>query len=66
MGFLNFSKIFLIVVLFSWICELLLRLGYKMIRLWVGFMFVELGCLALVDFAFRLLDSLVIMFDFHP
>ena len=37
-----------------------------MIRLWVGFMFVELGCLALVDFAFRLLDSLVIMFDFHP
>ena len=37
-----------------------------MIRLWVGFVFVELGCLGFVDFAFRLLDSLVIMFDFHP
>ena len=37
-----------------------------MIRLWVRFMFVELGCLGFVDFAFRLLDSLVIMFDFHP
>ena len=29
-------------------------------------MFVVLGCLGFVDFAFRLLDSLAIMFFFHP
>ena len=29
-------------------------------------MFVVLGCLGFVDFAFKLLDSLAIMFVFHP
>ena len=29
-------------------------------------MFVVLGCLGFVDFAFRLLNSLAIMFFFHP
>ena len=37
-----------------------------MFRIWVGFLFVEFGCLGFVDFVFRMLDILVIMIDFHP
>ena len=36
-----------------------------MFRIWVGFVFVEFGCLGFVDFVFRILDFLDIMIDFH-
>ena len=35
------------------------------VQLWVGFAFVEFGCLGFVDFVLRLLDTLVIMIVFH-
>ena len=39
------TKYFMFIVLFSWICVLLLRFELYVARIWVGFMFVEFGCL---------------------
>ena len=42
MGFLIFSKYFIVIALFSWIFELLLRPEIYVVQIWVGFIFVSL------------------------
>ena len=66
MGFLILTNYFMFIALFSWICELLLRFEFYVARIWVGFVFVEFGCLGFIEFVFRMLDILVIMIYFHP
>ena len=62
MGFLILTKYFMFIALFSWICVLLLRYKLYVARIWVGFVFVEFGCLGFIEFDFRVLDILDIIF----
>ena len=63
MGFLILTKSFMIIALFSWICELL-RFELYVARIWLGLCLLSLGVWVLLSLLFRMLDVLVIMIVF--
>ena len=63
MGFLILTKSFMIIALFSWICELL-RFELYVARIWLGLCLLSLGVWVLLSLLFRMLDILVIMIAF--